>query len=205
VKRRAFFLLAAWAPVAFGADAVPQLLQAVGERLTTEPVVRGSFEQRKTVKGFRNPLVSTGDFVVSRQRGVSWRTLAPFASTLVVTQDRVLARQADGSVTRRLSASDEPAVRALSETLLAVMAADLSVLAQRFHIEGELVGRDGWRLQLTARDPAMARWVQRVELEGDRFLRTVRLSEGSGDVTQIRLSGHATARTLTADEGLQFE
>jgi len=206
MKRRAFLVLAG-APVsaAFAADAVPQLLQDVRERLTTEPVVRGSFEQRKTVKGFRHPLVSTGDFVVSRQRGVLWRTLAPFASTLVVTSDRVLARQADGSVTRRLSANDEPAVRALSETLLAVMAADLSVLAQRFRIEGDLVGRDAWRLQLTARDPAMARWVQRVELEGDRYLRTVRLSEGSGDVTQIRLAGHATGRALAADEETQFE
>jgi hypothetical protein len=208
MKRRSFLLaVVAAAPVsaALAADPVPQLLQDVRERLTAEPVVRGSFEQRKTVKGFRHPLVSTGDFVVSRQRGVLWRTLAPFASTLVVTADRVLARQADGSVTRRLSANDEPAVRALSETLLAVMAADLSVLAQRFRIEGDLVGRDAWRLQLTARDPAMARWVQRVELEGDRFLRSVRLSEGSGDVTQIRLAGHATGRALSAEEESQFE
>jgi hypothetical protein len=207
MKRRAVLLGAASLSIAIAraAEPVPPLLQQVRERLGADPVVRGAFEQRKTIKGFRNPLVSTGTFVVARQRGVLWRTQAPFASTLIVTADRLLVRQADGSVMRRLSAGEEPAVRALGETLLGVMAADLAVLAQRFRIEGELVGREAWRLQLTARDPAMSRWVQHVELEGDRFLRLVRLAEGSGDLTQIRLTGHATDQGPSAEEGSQFE
>lgn len=204
-SRRSFVLaLGALALPALGAEPTP-LLRDVRQRLTSEPVVRGAFEQRKTVKGFRNPLVSSGEFVVSRQRGVLWRTLEPFASTLVVTRDRVLARQADGSVARRLSASEEPAVRAISETLFGVMSADLAALAERFQIDGELVGPSGWRLVLLPREPALARWVQRVELEGERFLRAVRLQEGSGDQTQIRLHRHATAATLAAGEEAQFE
>jgi hypothetical protein len=181
------------------------LLAEVRARLTTEPVVRGSFEQRKTVQGFRNPLLSSGDFVVARQRGVLWRTVSPFASSLVVTPDRVIARQADGTVGRRLNASDEPAVRAIGETLFAVMSADLLALDQRFRIEGELAGREGWRLQLLPRDAGLARWVQRAELEGNQFLRLVRLQEGGGDATQIRLAGHSTGRALTIDEESRFE
>ncbi|MDB5857880.1 MAG: lipoprotein carrier protein LolA [Ramlibacter sp.] len=205
-SRRIFLLAASVAGLpAFASEPVSPLLRDVRQRLTSEPVVRGTFEQRKTVKGFRNPLLSTGEFVVSRQRGVLWRTLEPFASTLVVTRDRVLARGADGSVARRLSASEEPAVRAISETLFGVMAADLTALAQRFQIEGELVGREGWRLQLLPRDAALARWVQRVELEGERFLRGVRLQEGSGDQTQIRMARHSTSATLSADEEARFE
>lgn len=205
--RRAFCLgltAAACAP-AWAAEAAASLLKEVRQRLTGEPVVRGSFEQRKTVKGFRNPLVSSGDFVVARQRGVLWRTLAPFPSTLVVTRDRVLAKQADGSIARRLSASEEPAVRAISETLFGVMAADLSALVQRFAIEGELAGREGWRLVLLPRDAGLARWVQRVELEGERYLVAVRLQEASGDATQIRLARHSTAAALAPDEESQFE
>lgn len=202
------FCLAAGAialPPAWGAEPPAPLLAEVRQRLTSEPVLRGAFEQRKTVKGFRHPLVSSGEFVVSRQRGVLWRTQQPYASTLVVTRDRVLARQADGTVARRLSASEEPAVRAISETLFGVMAADLVALDRRFEISGELVGPGGWRLVLLPREPALARWLQRVELEGDRFLRSVRLQEGSGDLTQIRLAGHATAAALAAGEEAQFE
>ena len=187
------------------AEPVPEIVRDVRQRLADEAVVRGTFEQRKTVKGFRHPLVSSGEFVVARQRGVVWRTLQPFPSTLVVTRDRVLARHADGTVARRLNASEEPAVRAISETLFSVMAADLTALAQRFQIEGELVGRDGWRLQLTPRDPALARWLQRVELEGERYLRQVRLHEGTGDQTQIRMVRQGTAAPLTGPEEVQFE
>lgn len=205
--RRDFCLAlgAACAAPAFAADPVAPLLREVRQRLVDEPVVRGAFEQRKLVKGFRNPLISSGDFVVARQRGILWRTAQPFASSLVVTRDRVLARGADGSVARRLSASEEPAVRTISETLFGVMAADLNVLVQRFRVDGELTGRDGWRLALTPRDAALARWVQRVELEGERFLRAIRLQEGSGDRTDIRLSHHSIANALNAGEEAQFE
>lgn len=206
MKTRRDFLIASGAFAAaplFAADTAT-LLKDVRQRLVNEPVVRGAFEQHKLVKGFHNPLVSTGDFVVSRERGVLWRTLQPFASTLVVTRDRVLARGADGSIARKLSASEEPAVRTISETLFGVMSADLGALAQRFQIEGDN-GREGWKLVLLPRDAALGRWVQRVELEGDRFLRGVKLQEGSGDQTQIKLHRHGTAAALSADEEKQFE
>lgn len=202
--RRGFCLTLALVPMgASAAQPVPPLVRDIRQRLANDPVLRGAFEQRKSVKGFRNPLVSRGEFVVARQRGVLWRTLEPFASSLVVTRDRVLARQADGSVTRRLQADEEPAVRTVSETLFALMAADLALLAERFQIEGEL-GKEGWHLMLLPRDAALARWLQRVELEGDRFLRAVRLQEASGDQTHIRLSRHAAAAALTPDEEAQF-
>jgi len=198
--------IAAWpaAPVAaFAADA--SLAAQANQRMTTEPVVRGAFEQRKVVKGFRNPLVSRGEFVVSRERGVWWRTQEPFASTLVVTRDRVLAKQADGTVLRKLSAGDEPAVHTISETLFALMAADISLLQKRFDIGGELVGKEGWHLVLTPRDAALQRWLQRVDLEGDRYLRQVRLQEASGDHTVIVLARHATAKELTPAEENDLE
>lgn len=204
--RRAFCLglyALACAP-AGAAELVSPLLREVGRRLAAEPVVRGNFEQRKTVKGFRNPLVSSGEFVVARQRGVVWRTLAPFPSSLVITRDRVLARQADGTVARRLSAAEEPAVRGISETLFGVMAADLAVLTQRFDISGDS-GREGWRLVLQPRDTGLARWVQRIELEGERFLLAVRMQEASGDLTNIRLMRHSTGTALAAEEELLFE
>jgi hypothetical protein len=202
--RRGFCLaLVASAANVRAGEPVPPLVRDIRLRMAADPVLRGAFEQRKSVKGFRNPLVSRGEFVVARQRGVLWRTLEPYASSLVVTRDRVLARQADGTVARRLQADEEPAVRAISETLFALMAADLTLLAQRFQLEGEL-GKDGWHLALLPRDAALGRWLQRVELEGDRFLRTVRLQEASGDQTQIRMSRHAGATALTADEEAQF-
>lgn len=182
----------------------PELVRAVAARLVNEPLLRGEFEQRKSIKGFRNPLISRGDFIVARQRGVLWRTLEPFASSMLVTPDRMLLRQADGRMVRQLHTSEEPALRAIGETLFGLIAADLSGLAQRFRITGQ-ADDAGWRLSLVPIDAGMARWLQRVELEGDRFLRGVRLAEASGDQTSIRLTRHTTASSLTPQQEALFE
>lgn len=197
--------LASAACTALAAEAVPPVAAQARQRMSDTAVVRGEFEQRKTIKAFRNPLVSRGSFLVSRERGVIWQTREPFASSLVVTRDRLLSRQADGTVAGRVSARDEPGLRAINEMLFALMAADLRALAQRFQIEGELLGTDRWRMVLVPRDAALGQWVSRIELEGDRFVRGVRLHEAQGDVSAIRFSQQSTAAALTREEEQRFD
>lgn len=205
--RRCICACALAAPVllAAAAEPPPAIAAQVRQRLADAPVVRGEFEQRKTIPSFRNPLVSRGSFLVARDRGVIWQTREPFASSLVVTRDRLLSRQADGSVAGRVSARDEPGLRAINEMLFALMAADLQALAQRFQVEGELVGSDRWRLVLVPRDAVLSQWVKRIELDGDRFVRGVRLQEAQGDVSSIRFSQQAVAAALSPDEERRFD
>ncbi|MCK7500421.1 MAG: outer membrane lipoprotein carrier protein LolA [Comamonadaceae bacterium] len=208
VSRRACLallpLLAA-VPLAARAQTVPPIAAQVRQRLVDAPVLRGRFEQRKTVKGFRNPLVSRGDFVVARDRGVLWITREPFASTLVLTRERLLSTAADGRVATRLDARDEPGLRAINELLFALMSTDLAALNARFRIDGELVGADGWKLRLAPRDAAVAQWVAAIEIDGDRHVRAVRVAEAGGDASAIRLSAHASAAALDRDEAARFD
>lgn len=206
VGRRGVLALALAAVARPGAaQAVPPIVTQVRQRLVEAPVLRGEFEQRKTVKGFKNPLLSRGDFIVARERGVLWHTREPFASTLLLTRERLLSRAADGSVAAKLDAREEPGLRALNELLFALMAADLPALVQRFRIEGELQGAEGWRLLLTPREAAVAQWVSRIELEGDRHVRVVRLAEAQGDASVIRFSALATAAALSREEAARLE
>lgn len=190
---------------AHAVEPVPAVAAQARQRMVDAAVVRGEFEQHKTLKAFRNPLVSRGTFLVARDRGVVWNTREPFASSLVVTRDRLLSRQADGTVAGSVSAREEPGLRAINEMLFALMAADLQVLAQRFRVEGELLGADRWRLVLLPRDATLAQWVTRIEIEGDRFVRTVRLHEGQGDLSVIRFSQQVSAAALTREEAQRFE
>lgn len=185
------------------------LLARIRQRLQTAPVLRGQFEQVKRVKGFKNPLVSRGDFLIARDHGIVWHTLTPFESTLVVTRDRLQSRQADGSVSSQLDAREEPGVRAVNALLFALMAADLETLSQRFHIQGTVVGEataaQDWRISLSPRDAALAQWLSRVELQGDRFVRSATLIEARGDESLIRFSAQATAERLSPAEVLRFD
>jgi outer membrane lipoprotein-sorting protein len=172
-------LLLSWS--AHAAD----LVKDVRARLVDAPRVRGQFKQEKTVAGFKKPLVSRGDFLLARDQGVLWNTRSPFASTLTLTRKSLSAEQGTGGAAYRLDSTKEPALAAVNELLFALLAGDVASLQKRFKVEGELVGAAGWKLELTPTDAGLARIFKHVHLEGDGYVRQVRLDETRGDTSLI--------------------
>jgi outer membrane lipoprotein-sorting protein len=184
-----------------GADFV----KLIHERLKVSPVLRGEFEQTKTLKGFKNPLVSHGEFLVARGQGVWWHTQQPFESTLVVTKTRLFTRNADGSANNLMDARAEPGLQQVNELIFSLLAADLDVLADKFTVVAQPVGAAGWTLTLTPRDANVARFLVRATLAGERDVQTVRIEEARGDATQIRFSRQVPSAALTAGETARFQ
>lgn len=183
MKRRAL-LIALW-PVA--AIAEPSLAQAVRERLQQPEWLRGEFTQTKKVPGFAKPLVSTGNFVAARGRGVLWRTLKPFASELRLTQNEIRATQG-GQTAMRLDAAREPAVRLITTLMFSLLNGDVSGLADVFEVTGSTKGAS-WQLSLAPKPGALQQVLKKVELEGDGFVRRIQLFEANGDESLIQLTG----------------
>lgn len=186
-------------PASPGSPALPAWLIEAGSRLDQSEVVRGDFEQTKAIKGFKKPLVSRGEFVIARGRGIQWVTLTPFPSTLVVTRDR-LTTVTPGS-TQQIDVRQEPGLRAVNDLLMAVLGGDMKALSARFQVEGGLQGSQGWRMTLLPRDAALSRFVTRIEMEGDRHVQLVRMSEASGDENRIRFTrqGHTGLSPLESE------
>ncbi|MBW8843486.1 MAG: outer membrane lipoprotein carrier protein LolA [Burkholderiales bacterium] len=183
MKRRTL-LIALW-PVA--AIAEPGLAQAVRERLQQPEWLRGEFTQTKKVPGFAKPLVSRGDFVLARGRGVLWRTVKPFASELRLTQNEIRATQG-GQTAMRLDAAREPAVRLITTLMFSLLNGDVSGLADVFELNGSVKGA-GWQLSLSPKPGPLQQVLKKVELEGDGFVRRIQLFEANGDESLIQLTG----------------
>jgi len=192
--------LAAPAASASAGDAV----RLLHDRLKLSPVLRGDFEQAKTLKGFRNALVTKGEFLVARGQGVWWHTREPFESTLVVTRTRLFTRNPDGSANDVADAQSQPGLQQVNELVFSLLAADLDTLADKFAIAAQPVGASGWSLVLTPRDAAIAKFLVRATLAGDRDVQSVRIEEARGDTTQIRFSHQQPSAALGADEAARF-
>jgi len=195
---------AAPASAAASAPAV-DAVKLVRERLKLSPVLKGDFEQVKTLKGFKNALVSRGEFLVARGQGVWWHTQQPFESALVVTRTRLFTRNPDGSTSNLADAQAEPGVRQVNELIFSLLAADLDALADKFTIAAQPVGAAGWSLVLTPRDANVARFLVRATLAGERDVQSVRIEEARGDATQIRFSHQVPAAALGTDEAARFQ
>jgi outer membrane lipoprotein-sorting protein len=182
-----------------GANDVASQVKA---RLDTGAVVHGRFEQKKQVKGFKRPLVSTGDFVVAKGHGVRWHTANPFDSVLTVRPDDIRSTQG-GAEVFSLSASKEPTVRVINQVLFALLAGDVEVLRTHFEVTGTIDNK-AWHLDLTPKAKALEKVLARISLDGDGFVRSLELTEGSGDVTRIRLDEPSSAQALSAEEQAGF-
>lgn len=180
-----------------------ELLGKVRLQLQDAPVVRGGFEQEKSIKGFRQPLRSSGEFLVARGKGIVWHVLRPFESTLVIKPDSLQSRRGDGEVNMQMRAEEEPVLRTVNAMLFAVMSADPAQLRKFFEISGD-VQASGWQLHMVPRDPMLAQWLASVDLRGARFVSEVRLKEARGDSSLIRIQGATAEQKLSGADEARF-
>ncbi|MEN5427048.1 outer membrane lipoprotein carrier protein LolA [Stenotrophomonas pennii] len=191
--------------VSFVAGAAEDAVQAIARDVARPAVLRGEFSQEKQVAGFRNPLRSQGRFVVARDRGVIWTTLTPFPSEMVITAERILSRQPDGSARVELDAREQPAMRSVNAILFALMSGDVQALSSQFTVAAQRDAK-GWTLALTPKSPMLAKAFSSLQLRGDRYVRQVDIVEASKDRTRLTFSALTEApATLAADEAARLD
>jgi len=194
-------MLAVVAPALAATD-----VEAVKQRVAKVDVLRGEFTQEKQVAGFKNPLRSQGRFVLAQDHGVIWTTLKPFPSEVVVTRDRILSRQSDGSSRVELDGRQQPAMRSVNAIMFALMSGDAQALSAQFTVKVEVLPGNAWRMQLTPRSAMLGKVFAQLTLSGDRYVREVQINEANQDVTRIQFAGMSdTPATLSTDEGRRFE
>jgi hypothetical protein len=171
--------------------------------LAKPKILCGRFDQSKQLVGMKKPLLSSGRFCVAAGKGVLWRTLQPFPSTLRLTRDEIVHMQGE-RVAVRLDAKQEPVVRMINNVLFSLLAGDLGQLETLFEGEGS-VQDNQWSVALKARDPGLAKVIAGVSLEGGAFVKQITIHEASGDLTNIVFSAMQTGEAaLAPEEAAQF-
>lgn len=193
-------------PSATDAAARDPALAAVAARLARPATLRGRFEQEKRLAGFRNPLRSSGDFLLVRGRGVAWDTTAPFASSAVLTPAKLSTRLPGGDTRVLVDAAASPATAAVTGLFLALVEGDLDALAARFDVVATAPAADGrWTLALRPRDDTLAKAIADIELSGREFVEIVRVREKAGDETVLRFLELTPAPPAAAAEVARFD
>lgn len=184
---------------AYAAAPVAQI-QAV---LAKPDVMCGRFDQNKQLVGIKKPLASSGRFCVVVGKGVLWRTLQPFPATMRLTRDEIVQIQGD-RVALRLDAKQEPVVKMINSVLFSLLSGDLSQLNQLFDMDGSINGKQ-WKVALTAKQPALAKAIGAIALEGSDYVKKVTINEAGGDHTDILFSDiHSGPQALSAEDGAAF-
>lgn len=200
MKRRLIACCLALASMPLFAAAPVAKIQAM---LAKPKMLCGRFDQSKQLAGMKKPLLSNGRFCVVAGKGILWRTLQPFPNTLRLTREEIVHLQGE-RVAMRIDAKQEPTVRMINGVLFSLLAGDLGQLETLFEVDGSI--RDNnWSVALKAREPALARAIGSIALDGAAYVKNITISEESGDRTSIVFSAiQAGESAMTAEEAALF-
>lgn len=154
--------------------------------LAKQKILCGRFDQSKQLNGMKKPLASNGRFCVVAGKGVLWRTLQPFPNTLRLTRDEIVHFQG-ARVAMRLEAKQEPTVRMINSVLFSLLSGDLTQLETLFEVDGS-ADTSSWHVTLQAREPALAKAIGAIALDGGGYVKNITINEASGDRTTIIFS-----------------
>jgi outer membrane lipoprotein-sorting protein len=210
--RAALWVLMLAASPAFAAEPVTvtdaaqlaRLTRDTARSLSRAQAVRGGFVQQRHLAGLAKPLESDGRFLFARGTGIEWHTERPFDSQFILTGNGMTQRD-EGGETLHVSVADQPALTVVSRVFFALFALDFDALSQDFTMAGT-DGKDAlWQLRLTPKTAALRSVFKLALVTGDATVKSVRLEDANGDVTEIELRNvQYDAKGLTADERRRF-
>jgi outer membrane lipoprotein-sorting protein len=189
------------------------MLAAAPVALPAEPVAVTSAAQlakltRDTARSLARAQVVRGAFVqqrhLARGTGIEWHTEKPFDSQFVLT-DSGMTQRDEGGETLRISVADQPALTVVSRVFFALFALDFNALSQDFTMSGTDAPGAPWQLTLRPKTAALGSVFRQALVTGDATVKSVRLEDANGDVTEIALRDvQYDPKGLTADERRRF-
>ncbi|MDR0624621.1 MAG: outer membrane lipoprotein carrier protein LolA [Treponema sp.] len=170
--------------------------------LAEHPVVKGNFEQTKTISRLNRSLVSRGNFIIAADIGMVWETLSPFPSTMAVGRDFIIQSTHSGARTKIEARGNETFLR-LSETISTIFSGNSQKLMENFEIFF-LQSGSSWILGLLPSEKSIRSFASRIILNGDSVIRSINLYEQNGDTIRYTLSNHVFSGILGPDEKALF-
>lgn len=164
-------------------------------RLAHTPPTRTAFAEARFSPLLKRPLLLHGQLAWLGGDHLERHVDDPYVETTRIGDDEVTMHRS-GHGTRHFSLDRAPPLKALLESLVAVLSGDPARLRSVFNarLEQTHAGAAVWSLDLTPRSARLARSLTRIRLDGDRqTLRCIVIKEASG-TTSIDLLGPLAAQ-----------
>jgi outer membrane lipoprotein-sorting protein len=166
--------------------------------LAKHPLIKGNFEQTKTISRLNRSLVSRGNFIIAADLGMVWETLSPFPSTMAVGRDFIIQSAPSGSRTKIEARGNETFLQ-ISDTMSAVFSGNSQKLLDNFEIFFTGSG-SSWTLGLIPSEKSIRSFADRIIVNGDSVIRSINLYEKNGDTVRYVLSAHIFPGALSPSE-----
>lgn len=158
---------------------------AVQTQLSQADHLKGNFKQVRHIQLLSSPLISSGQFELSKSQGLSWHQTQPFVSDLTVNQDKIEQSFANNPPTI-ITEKEQPVVFSFTKIFLAVFNGDLAQASQNFTI---LFAGDttAWTIVLTPKVAPLNKAIESITLTGGKTIENITIKDTQKDEIDIAL------------------
>ncbi|GHV42187.1 hypothetical protein AGMMS49546_20000 [Spirochaetia bacterium] len=189
-------------------EALPQFNAVCGD-LAKHRIVKGAFEQAKTISRLNRSLLSRGSFIIAAELGMVWDTRSPFPSTMTVGRDYIIQSVPGAGSRTRLDAAGNETFLRLADTISAIFTGNSQKLLDNFDVYFTFAGGT-WSLGLIPREKAVRSFAAKIIMSGDyagstpAVIRNIYIYEQNGDSIRYTLSDHRLNENLSPQERALF-
>lgn len=170
-------------------------------RLAPNKTRHSTFEERRYFPFRKAPVVLQGEIRIMPERGISLRYLEPEPRILIVDDEGLLMRDAQG---RERAAPADSRAQAATSALVQVLRFDFEALQKEFDVHGRRKG-DAWTLAFVPRDPAFATLLGTLAVSGvQNELRTIGMIKSPTQRIEIIIKETKEDVLFTADTLRRF-
>jgi hypothetical protein len=171
-------------------------------RLAEHSLVRGNFEQEKTLSRLNRSLKSSGNFIIAAGLGMVWDTVKPFPSTMTLGKDYLIQSRPGGQKTVLSAQGNETFLR-MAEVISAVFSGNSQGLLDNFNVcySG---GASAWELGLSPRNADIGVFAEKIIMKGGEAIMSILIYEKNGDTVRYILSNHSYPAELNVNEKALF-
>ena len=188
MKRTAFLFCLALSGAARAQELPDRCVTALRRALGSSAVWR----MERTLEGSERTLVSTGVVSCAVSRGIDWKVLHPFPSSVSMTTDAMVFTDEEGRRVKPLS--ELPYYEDFRKRTDAFSLGDTKAFDGLFEIEVETLPQGRWKMVFTPQMRAMRRLFTAMELSGAETLERAALKTEKGGVSNISFKERPSER-----------
>jgi hypothetical protein len=161
-------------------------LEAVQNELAKSNNLKGNFVQTRYIPLLSSPVVSEGDFILSKRGGLTWNQITPFVSHLIVTNNKLIQRMGTNDPVI-ITKEQEPIVFSFTKIFLSIFQGDTDKVKEYFYIyfKGD---KSNWEIALRPRTSPLNKAIMSINVLGGRFVKKVIIKETKGTKMVIKFS-----------------
>jgi hypothetical protein len=170
--------------------------------LQQDAINRSQFIHRKKIAILKRPLISSGYFIFSQQKGLYWKVEKPLLSAFLMTEKKlieIIYRQ--GKI--REKKSHLQMGQHFGRIFLSLFNGNLAQLQDYFILYFQQQDKQ-WVLGLIPKEPLLKKVIKSIQLTGNRQIESLLIKEQSGDRSDYQFNFQSRL-PLTTNELLLFK